>query len=177
MKFEKTPLEGAYIIRQEPRGDDRGMFARAFCVEEFMAAGLDPRIAQMNHSSSKSAGTLRGLHYQDAPCGEVKVVRCVRGSFDDVIVDVRPDSPTYLQHFKIRLTAENKLALYVPKGFAHGYLTLEDDTEAFYSSSFPYANKFERGIRWNDPLLNIDWGISDPILSEADANRADFVRA
>lgn len=174
MIFTETELPGAYVIDLELREDNRGFFARAFCEQEFAQHGLVTHFPQCNTSWNGQAGTLRGLHMQLDPYGEVKVVRCTKGAIDDVIVDMRPDSPTFLRHIKVALTEQNHRMLYVPVGFAHGYLTTVPDTEVFYMVSHPYAPGFERGYRWNDPAFGIDWGISNPILSEKDANAADY---
>ena len=174
MKFIPTGLEGAYVIELEKREDDRGFFARAFCVNEFKAAGLDSAIVQINNSLSVHKGTLRGMHYQLAPKAEVKIVRCIRGSLYDVIVDLRKDSPTYLKSFGAELSAENRKTMYVPKGFAHGFITLEDNTEAFYLVTEFYAPDRERGIKYNDPSLNIKWPITPTVVSDKDLKHPDF---
>lgn len=170
MKFEPTPLVGAYLIKLEMRGDERGFFARAFCQNEFAAAGLETRIAQINNSSNVRAGTLRGMHYQLPPKAEVKMVRCIRGSLWDCIVDMRPDSPTYRKWFGTELSAENRHMLYVPRGFAHGFITLTDDTEPLYLASEFYAPESERGVRWNDPAIGIEWPREPVEISAKDAN-------
>ena len=175
MIFTETELAGAYIIDLQLREDDRGYFARAFCVNEFSAQGLVTSFPQCNTSWNVKAGTLRGLHMQLAPHGEVKLVRCTKGKIVDVIVDLRPDSPTYLKHIKVELSQENHRMLYVPVGFGHGYQALEDGTEVFYMVSEFYAPTHERGMRWNDPAFGIEWPISDPILSEKDAASPDYV--
>jgi dTDP-4-dehydrorhamnose 3,5-epimerase len=177
MKFTETPLKGACVIDMEPRGDDRGWFARFFCEREFEQHGLCHNLVQINNSFSKYKGTLRGLHYQLAPKGEDKVVRCLRGAFLDVIVDVRPDSPTFLQHFSIELTAENRRMLFVPKGFAHGFFTLTDDTEAFYLVTEFYSPQHERGLRYNDPRLGIRWPFAPTVISDKDLKHPDFAPA
>lgn len=174
MIFHKTPLEGARLIELEKRGDDRGFFARAFCENEFEAEGLVPRFVQVNNSLSAKKGTLRGMHYQMAPHGEVKIVRCIRGSLWDAILDLRPQSPTYKKWFGAELSAENRLAMYVPRGFAHAILTLTDDAEALYLVSDFYAPTHERGIRWNDPNFNVEWPIEPVEISEKDAAWPDF---
>ena len=145
MKFTETPLKGAYVIELEKRGDDRGFFARFFCEREYQQHGLNHRIVQINNSLSKFKGTLRGMHYQLAPKAEDKIVRCLRGALFDAIIDLRPESPTFLKHFAIELTAENRTMLYVPKGFAHGFMTLESDTEVFYLVTEFYSPDRERG--------------------------------
>lgn len=169
MKFEPTPLKDAWAVSLAPIGDERGYFARAFCRKEFEEHGLNPTVVQCNTSFSKEAGTLRGMHYQIDPAPEAKTVRCIRGSFYDVIVDMRPESPTYLQHFGIELTADNGKMLYVPGNFAHGFFTLEPDTQAFYMVSEYYTPGCERGIRYDDPALGIEWPAPVNVLSEKDA--------
>jgi dTDP-4-dehydrorhamnose 3,5-epimerase len=157
--FEPAPLDGAWILDLERQADDRGFFARAWCRREFEARGLVADLVQANVAHSRRKGTIRGLHYQVAPFQETKLVRCVRGAICDVIVDLRPESATYLQWFGTELTAENRRQLYVPKDFAHGYQTLVDDSEVFYQLSAFYAAHAERGIRWNDPLFAIAWPV------------------
>jgi len=174
MIFQETPLRGAYVIDLEKIGDERGFFARAFCAEQFRKHDLVDNFVQFNNSLAEKKGTLRGLHYQFAPKAEVKLVRCIRGSLLDVIVDVRKDSPTFLQHFGIELSAENRSMLYVPKGFAHGFITLEDQTETMYFVDEPFAPDFERGLRWNDPALGIRWPVEVTVISDKDANHPDF---
>lgn len=174
MKFHSTPLHGAYVIEPEQRGDARGWFARVFCEKEMAAAGLVDRFVQVNNSYNAQAGTLRGMHYQLPPAAEVKIVRCVRGALWDCIVDLRPDSPTYLKWHGVELTAENRLAYYVPRGFAHGFVTLEPDTEAFYLASAFYEPSAERGLRWNDPTFDIQWPAPGRIVSGKDAAWPDF---
>jgi len=174
MKFHPTPLRGAFTVEIEKRGDDRGFFARMFCHNELKQAGLEPNFVQMNNSLTAKKGTLRGLHYQLPPRAEVKLVRCVRGAFWDAIVDLRPDSPTFAQWFGAELTAENRLMMYVPRGFAHAVLTLADDTEAIYLVSEFYGPEQERGVRWNDPKFNISWPIQPAEVSAKDANWPNF---
>lgn len=158
MRFLTTPLEGAYQIELDKRGDDRGFFARVFCEMEFGAAGLGTRFAQINNSLTLKKGTLRGLHYQLPPAAEVKVVRVITGALWDVIVDLRADSLTYLEWHGVELTEDNRSMLYVPRGFAHGFITLTDNNvEAFYLNSHVYSPDAERGLRWNDSALGIDW--------------------
>jgi dTDP-4-dehydrorhamnose 3,5-epimerase len=157
VRFQKTPLEGAYLVELEKRGDERGFFARLFCEKEFGAAGLETRFAQINNSLTLKKGTLRGLHYQLPPAAEVKVVRAIRGALWDVIVDLRVDSPTYLKWHGAELTEDNRSMLYVPRGFAHGFITLTDNVDAFYLSSHVYSPDLERGLRWNDSALGIEW--------------------
>lgn len=175
MHFTKTPLGGAFVIDVEPREDERGLFARTFCAQEFAAHGLDARIAQASVSFNRRAGTLRGLHYQATPDGEVKLIRCTAGAIFDVILDLRPDSPTYLQHFGATLTSRERRALYIPVGFAHGFQTLADDTEVLYQMSTAYVPESARGVRWNDPAFGIAWpAASDRIMNDRDRTYPDF---
>lgn len=174
MIFTETKLRGAYIIDLELREDDRGYFARCFCEREFAAHGLITHFPQCNTSWNVRAGTLRGMHYQLEPHGEVKLIRCTKGRLVDVIIDVRPDSETYLQHVMVELTQANHRMLYVPVGFAHGYQALEDGTEAHYMVGEFYTPTHERAVRWNDPAFGIEWPITPPILSEKDAVHPDF---
>lgn len=174
MIFNKTPLQDAYVIEIEPRHDDRGFFARAFCEDEFAKAGLVSRYAQVNNSLSLHKGTLRGMHYQLPPAAEVKLVRCLQGALFDVIVDLRPGSPSEGKWFGVELSAENRRMLYVPRGFAHGFITLRDNTEAFYMVSDPYMPGGERGLRYNDPHLGIEWPLQPEIASEKDLNWPAF---
>ena len=174
MIFTETELPGAFIIDLQLREDNRGYFARAFCVNEFAQHGLATVFPQCNTSWNVKAGTLRGMHMQREPHGEVKLVRCTKGAIVDVIVDLRPESPTYMNHIKVELTAANHRMLYVPVGFAHGYQALEDDTEVFYMVSEVYTPTHECGLRWNDPAFGIEWPIAEPILSEKDAEAPDF---
>jgi len=172
--FEALALPGAFAIDLEPRGDERGFFARAFCQKEFAAHGLATEMVQANVSQNVSKGTLRGMHYQRAPFAEVKLVRCIHGTIHDVIIDLRPDSPTYLNWLGVELSRRNRRALYVPEGFAHGYQALEDDTEVLYLVSQFYTPSHESAIRWNDPRFGIRWPLPDPILSPKDAAHPDF---
>ncbi|MFD2676335.1 dTDP-4-dehydrorhamnose 3,5-epimerase [Camelimonas lactis] len=174
MKFHKTPLEGAYLIELERRGDDRGFFARFFCEKEFADHGLDTRFVQVNNSLSSKAGTLRGLHYQLPPDGEVKVVRAVKGALWDCIVDLRAGSTTFGKWFGAELNDENRLMMYVPRGFAHAILTLTDNVEALYLVSAFYGPQSERGVRWNDPAIGIEWPIQPTEISEKDAKWPDL---
>jgi dTDP-4-dehydrorhamnose 3,5-epimerase len=174
VKFHPTPLQDARLIELEKHGDERGFFARLFCEKEFAAVGVAAHFVQINNSLSAKKGTLRGLHYQLAPAAEVKVVRCVRGALFDAIVDIRPDSPSFGQWFGAELNAENRLMMYVPRGFAHAILTLADDTEALYLVSDFYSPKNERGLRWNDPRFNIAWPIAPSEISAKDAAWPDF---
>ena len=174
MKFTETPIKGAFTIELEKRGDNRGFFARLFCGREFQQHGLNPNIAQINDSISRHRGTLRGIHYQIAPKAEDKTFRCLRGSLFDVVIDLRPESPTFLKYFTVELTAENRTMVCVPKGCANSYLTLEDHTEIIYLSSEFYSPEHERGIRYNDPQLNIRWPFEPVVISDKDRNHPDF---
>ncbi len=175
MIFTETELAGAFVVDLERREDDRGFFARAWCAQEFTDHGLNPRLVQANLSFNDRTGTLRGMHFQREPAAEAKLIRCTRGSIFDAIVDLRPESPTFKDWVGVDLTAENRKALYVPEGFAHGYQTLEPDTETFYLVSEYYTPEAEGGVRWDDPAFGIAW--PDPanaLLSEKDANWPDF---
>lgn len=170
MRFVAVPIAGAFVVESEPLDDDRGSFARSFCQREFKKNGLDAVVAQCNISFNRYRGTLRGLHFQIKPHEEAKLVRCTRGAVWDVIVDLREESVTKHRWFAIELTAENRRALYIPRGFAHGFQTLVDDTEIFYQMSEFYHPEFSRGLRWNDPGLGITWPDMSPILSPRDAS-------
>ncbi len=174
MKFEKTKLEGAYIVDLNLLQDDRGFFSRIFCRKEFEQHGLIPDIMQGNMSWNKTKGTLRGMHYQHDPYQETKFIRCTRGAIYDVIIDLRKDSPTYKQHIGVELTADNRRALFVPKDFAHGFITLQDDTEVFYLVSQSYQPGSEGGIRWDDPQFQIQWPLSPSCISPKDASWPDY---
>jgi dTDP-4-dehydrorhamnose 3,5-epimerase len=169
-----TRLEGAFIIEPEKLEDDRGFFARSWCCREFEAHGLNPRLVQCDISVSRKKGTLRGMHYQVAPFSEVKLVRCTRGSIYDAIIDLRPESPTFKDHVIVMLSVGNYKMLYVPEGFAHGFVTLEDSTEVFYQMSEFYAPAHGRGVRWNDPTFNISWPLIPTMMSERDRTYPDF---
>jgi dTDP-4-dehydrorhamnose 3,5-epimerase len=175
MRFTPTRLSGAFILDPERREDARGHFARTFCRREFEAHGLKPDIAQANIAWNARKGTLRGMHYQVAPAAETKLVRCTRGALWDVIVDLRPDSPTFLEHVGVELSAENGRQLFVPELFAHGYITLADDTEAAYQVGEFYAPDAERGIRYDDPALGIAWPVPVEVISDKDAAWPAFV--
>ena len=174
MKFTETILKGVFVIELEKRGDDRGFFARAFCQNEFAQHGLNTRIAQVNNSLSAQRGTLRGIHYQLPPKAEDKTFRCVRGALFDVVIDLRPASPTYLKHVTVELTAENRKMVHVPQGCANSFMTLVDDTEAFYFCSEFYSPEHERGIRFNDPALGIKWPMEPTVISDKDLKHPDF---
>ncbi len=175
MKFEALSLAGAYVIEMEQLADERGFFARAFCRREFEAHGLDPNVAQVNVSFNRRRGTLRGMHYQAAPHEEAKVVRCTQGAIWDVIVDLRPGSPTFRQWQGVELSSANRRSLYVPRGFAHGFQALADDAEVLYLMSEFYHPESARGVRWNDPAFGISWPIADPHMSPRDASYEKFV--
>jgi dTDP-4-dehydrorhamnose 3,5-epimerase len=174
MIFTATPLAGAYVVEPEPVEDARGFFARVWCAREFATHGLETHVAQCSVSFTRHRGTLRGLHYQAPPHEEVKLVRCTRGAIFDVIVDLRQDSPTFLRHVAVELTAENRRTLYVPRRFAHGFQTLADETEVAYPMSEFFAPGASRGVRWNDPALGIPWPIADPIMLDRDRSYADL---
>jgi dTDP-4-dehydrorhamnose 3,5-epimerase len=168
VQFKPAPLAGAFTIDLELKGDARGFFARLFCEEEFAAAGLESRFKQMNNTLSSTKGTLRGMHYQLPPFAEVKVVRCLRGSLYDVIVDLRPDSASFGKWFGAVLSAENRRMMYVPRGFAHGLLTLADDTEVLYLMGERHAPDRERGLRHDDPWMSIKWPMHPVEMSGKD---------
>lgn len=191
MRFIETKLKGAFIIEIEPHEDERGFFARTFCQEEFKAHGLNPRVVQCNISFNKKKGTLRGMHYQVAPYEEAKLVRCTRGAIYDVIIDLRPESPTFKQWIAVLLTSSDeqivvhrslltglnvlfpapRSMLYVPEGFAHGFQTLEDNTEVFYQMSEFYHPECARGVRWDDPAFGIEWPeVEKRIICDRDLN-------
>ncbi len=170
MKFEPLPLPGAWLIKLAPFEDDRGYYARAWCRREFEEHGIDPDFVQMNTVFSKAAGTLRGMHWQADPAPEPKFVRCIRGALYDVMVDMREDSPTYKQYFGVELSAENQAMVYVPGNFAHGFLTLADETEACYMVGEYYTPAAERGLRYNDPVIGIEWPQEVRVISEKDKN-------
>ena len=168
MRYTPTPLGGAYVIDIEPIGDSRGYFAYLFESNEAREHGLRTDVVQVKLSSNKYKGTLRGMHLQTAPAEEAKLVRCIRGAVWDVIVDYRTDSPTYLQHFGVELSADNHRALYVPYLFAHGYQTLTDDAQVMYQVDRPYSPKHEMGLRFDDPALKINWPLDVTQISDKD---------
>lgn len=172
MRFAPTPLAGAFLVELERLADERGFFARSYCEDEFRRHGLPPALAQCNVSWNRRRGTLRGLHYQAAPHEEAKLVRCTRGAIWDVIVDLRAGSPTRWRWHAAELNAENRLAFYVPEGFAHGFQTLADDTEVLYQMSEFYHPELARGLRWDDPKLGIRWPLAEAIVSERDRSYA-----
>jgi dTDP-4-dehydrorhamnose 3,5-epimerase len=169
VKFQESPLAGAYTIEMDRLEDERGFFARSYCAEEFAARGLAVAMPQSSISFNARCGTLRGLHYQAEPHAEDKLVRCTAGAIYDVIVDLRPDSPTARRWFGVELSAANHRSLFVPKGLAHGFVTLRDDTEVLYMISVPYAPGFERGLRWNDPAIGVLWPTAPSVVSARDA--------
>ena len=174
MKFSKAGIEGPRIVELNALNDNRGFFARQFCVDEFHAEGLNPDIMQINTSFCEKKGTLRGLHYQLEPFGEVKFLRCIAGEIVDFMVDVRPDSATYLQSFSIVLSSSNRIAIYVPEGFAHGYMSLTDHAEVLYTSSQKYIPGVEKGIRWNDPSIKLDLPFEPMLVSDKDLSHPNI---
>ena len=174
MIFQEIKLNGAYIINIESNPDDRGFLARSFCQREFEHQDINNNFVQTNVSFNKTAGTLRGMHYQIAPWQETKLIRCTRGSIYDVIIDLKPDSKTYGGWFGTELSAENYKMLYVPRNFAHGFITLQDNTEVTYQVSEFYQPTAERGIRYNDPFFSIKWPIDITVISEKDKNWPDY---
>lgn len=174
MKFSPLPLEGAYLIDLDLKQDERGFFARCFCSEELGRQGLETVFVQINNSLSNAKGTLRGMHYQLPPKEETKLVRCVRGSVYDVILDLRPSSTTFGRSFGALLSEGNRTMMYVPKGFAHGFLSLEPNAELIYLVSTPYCRELERGVRWDDPAFAIAWPEEPLVLSERDRSHPEF---
>lgn len=175
MIFIETDLKGAYVIKPERIEDERGFFARTYCKKEFEANGLNPNLVQSSISFNKQKATLRGMHFQSAPYEETKIVRCTCGAIYDVIIDLRPDSLTHKQWFSIDLTAENRNMLYIPEGFAHGFITLEDNSEILYHMSEFYAPECAGGVKWNDPAFSITWPIDVKIISDKDRNLPDYI--
>lgn len=175
MIFTKTKLMGAYIIQVDKIEDQRGFFARMWCRKEFEDYDLNPTVAQINISFNKNRGVIRGLHYQTRPHEEAKLIRCTRGAIYDVIIDLRPDSATYLNWIGVELTAENRKMLYVPENFAHGYQSLKVNTEVLYPVSQFYSPESVKGIRWNDPTFSIEWPVAENlIISEQDKKWPDY---
>ena len=174
MIFTESKLKGVCLIEPEPVTDNRGFFARTFCREAFTERGMRIDFAQCSVSFNRSKGTLRGMHYQVEPYREAKVVRCTMGALYDVVVDMRPDSPTFRQWASFELSAENRHLVYVPEGFAHGFLTREDNTEVFYMITEFYHRKAARGVRWDDPAFGIEWPDEVRVLSDRDAQYPDF---
>jgi dTDP-4-dehydrorhamnose 3,5-epimerase len=169
MIFTESPLSGAYVVDMQRLADERGFFARSYCAEEFAARGLGPELRQCSVSYNARKGTLRGLHYQDAPHEEHKLVRCTAGAIFDVIVDIRTSSPTYRHWYGEELTVDNRRSLFIPPGFAHGFVSLTDDTEVYYMISVAHAPSFSRGLRWNDPAFAIEWPLAPVVISARDA--------
>lgn len=170
MIFKKTKLEGVFVVSLEPLIDKRGFFARTYCKKEFDKINHKGEFVQINHSYNKIKGTIRGMHFQSPPFQEVKLIRCISGSVFDVIVDLRQKSPTFLQYFSIKLSAENKKMIYVPKNFAHGFQTLSDNSELIYHHTEFYNPKTDSGIRFDDPKLNINWPLEPKMISEKDCS-------
>lgn len=168
MRFTPLSVAGAYVIDIEPAHDERGFFARIFDADGFAALGLARTFIQLSLSYSRRRGTLRGLHYQDTPAVETKLVRCVRGAMHDVVVDLRPGSPTYLAHAVVELSAENRRAVYIPPLVAHGFQTLADDTETLYQIDAPYTPDAARGVRYDDPALGISWPLPVSVINDKD---------
>lgn len=176
MKFEEAPLQGAFLIHQERHVDERGFFARTWSREEFAAQGLATNIEHCNTSFNRAGGTLRGMHWQDPPYAEAKLIRCTSGAIHDVIVDLRPGSPTYGTPFSANLTAADGTLLYCPEGFAHGFITLTDNAEIFYQMSHVYSADHARGARWDDPLFSITWPMEPVVMSDKDRAWPDLQR-
>ena len=174
MTFTETRIAGAWIVDITAIRDDRGFFAMTWLPAEFRERGLEAALAQCNLAWNDKRGTLRGLHFQRAPHAQAKLVRCTRGAVHDVIVDLRPGSPTFRQWTGVELTEDNRRMLYIPGGLAHGYITMTDDAEVFYQASSPWEPKAEAGVRWNDPAFGIAWPAEPVVISERDATWADF---
>jgi dTDP-4-dehydrorhamnose 3,5-epimerase len=172
--FTAAPLRGVFLVDPEKLTDDRGFFASTFGEREFAARGLPTHFVGMNSSYSALRGTLRGMHYQAPPRAQAKLVRCIRGALRDVILDLRPGSSSFGQSFSAELTAENRRALFIPKGFAHGLITLADDTEVLYLIDEVYSPTHERGVRWNDPRFGLQWPIEPAVMSERDRTYPDY---
>jgi dTDP-4-dehydrorhamnose 3,5-epimerase len=172
--FTETALKGSYLVEPEPHADKRGFFARTWCQKEFEQRGLNPRLVQCNISFNHMKGTWRGMHYQVTPHEEAKLVRCTMGSICDVIVDLRPESPTFRSHMTVTLSADDRRMLYIPESFAHGFITLEDNTEVFYQMSEFHAPECARGFRWNDPSFDIRLPLEVVCISDRDRDYADF---
>jgi dTDP-4-dehydrorhamnose 3,5-epimerase len=174
MTFEQTAIPGVWLVDLEPHKDSRGFFARTWCAEEAAAHGLNPACVQCSVSFNQRRGTLRGMHWQAEPCAEAKWIRCIRGAVWDVALDLRPESSSYGKWVGAELSADNRRMIYIPAGVAHGFQTLENDTELSYQMSEPYVPGLARGVRWNDPAFGIDWPIAGPVLSERDCTFEDF---
>jgi len=176
MIFRGLEIAGAYLLEPERKEDHRGFFARTYCRRELEEHRLDPTIVQCNISVNHQRGTVRGMHWQAAPHEEIKLVRCTRGAIHDVILDLRPDSPTYTKHLGVVLDCDNRLSLYIPAGIAHGFQTLQDDTEVFYQMSEFYVPEAARGVRWNDPAFSIAWPLEVSVIADKDLEFPDFER-
>ncbi len=174
MIFSETKLKGAFLIEPERKEDHRGFFARTWCQEEFEAHGLNSKLVQCSVSFNNKKGTLRGMHFQIVPFEETKLVRCTKGEIFDVIIDLRPNSGTFKRHFSVILNENNRLMLYIPGGFAHGFQTMADNTEVFYQMSQVYSPEHSGGVRWNDPAFGIQWPQDDRIIIDRDLNYPDF---
>lgn len=174
MKFQHLSLTDAVLVEIAPLSDERGFFARSFCEEEFAAAGLPTQFPQMNISSNTRKGTVRGMHFQAFPHEEPKLVRCIRGAIHDVIIDLRPQSPTYCQSLGVELNEDNHTGLYVPPGFAHGFQTLADSSVVLYLMGNTYHPESARGVRWNDPAFSVIWPVPISVISHRDATYPDF---
>lgn len=174
MELVPVDIYGAYLIESKKIGDDRGFFSRFYCAEEMNAAGLSDNFVQINNSYAKEAGTLRGIHFQREPHAETKFLRCIRGAVFDVIIDIRPTSPTYLKWYGVELNDTNRLTIYIPKGCAHGIVTLVPNTEILYLVDAKYTPASEGGIRYNDPLFRIDWPLFPQVISPKDSSWPDF---
>jgi dTDP-4-dehydrorhamnose 3,5-epimerase len=174
MEFKETRLSGAFLVKQKKIVDERGFFARAWCQEEFKQQGLNPQMLQLNTGFSHQAGTLRGMHYQEAPHAEAKFMRCTRGAVYDVIIDLRRDSPTHGEWVGVELTADEGAMLYVPEGFAHGYQTLADNTEIYYMTTALYAPQAAKGVRYDDPAFGIVWPLAVTVISAQDQHWPDY---
>ena len=176
MRFTKLPLRNATLVEIDPQSDERGLFARAFCEKEFSNAGLPVYWPQINISFNPVAGTVRGMHFQVAPHEEPKLVRCTRGRVYDVIIDLRVDSLTYCKHFSIEISADNRKALFIPPGFAHGFQTLEKDSEILYLMGASYMPEAQSGVRWSDPAFDISWPKPVISIAERDASFPNFIQ-
>ena len=174
MIFSETKLKGAFLIEPERKEDQRGFFARTWCQQEFEDHGLNSKLVQCSVSFNNKKGTLRGMHFQVAPFEETKLVRCTKGEIFDVIIDLRPDSQTFKKYFSVLLNEQNRLMLYIPPGFAHGFQTITDNTEVFYQMSQLYSPQHARGVRWNDPVFGIQWPEDKRIITDRDLNYPDF---
>lgn len=170
MTFIQTPLKGAYLVELKPFTDDRGWFSRTFCKNEFKLINHEKEFVQFNHSVTDLKGTIRGMHYQLPPFSEIKLIRCIRGKVFDVIIDIRQGSPTFLEHYSVELSEENKFSLYIPEGFAHGFQTLENNSQLIYHHTSFYQPGFEGGIRYSDPSVGIHWPLQVTRISEKDSN-------